>query len=232
MCAKAHGQRPAQRAALYEFFQRGHFGAQSIEFGVHAEPGVKTKDAGVALHRPDHPDTLADGPGHGLFGPDVAAGIEGVYTLQSMPVRRSDHVHNVYALAVYHLTEIAVAAAVLTGLGALGFGRLDSRAVDVAKPHQAGLRVIKHIAQVRLPHAAQADNGVVDLVVGALGDAGRPEGRGGFLLGFGLAHELPYQSTVRLSMQDVYRLSVSWRAKSAYFTMVQKSLSRNALYPL
>ena len=177
MGTDAHGQRPAQGSALNQLLQRSNRGAQSVKRVIHTEPGIKPEDTGITLHCSGDVCPFRYRAGHRFFRPDVTACIEGIDILQGMPVRRRHHMHHIDRLAVQHVPEIPVAMAILASLLQ---GCCHPALHDVANPDQFSLGVIQDIFNMPLPHPTQADDCVIDFVVGSERDPGRLDAAGTF----------------------------------------------------
>jgi hypothetical protein len=154
--AHVHAQGPAERAAFHHLLDGGHGGAVAVEVIGEAEPGVKAEDALVLLHGLHHLDAFVDGAAHGLFAPDVLAGLRRHDAHQRVPVGRRGDVDDVDVVAVQHFAEIVVA---------LHFGRTagegirQMEAVNIAD----GQEPRAGVGEVALPHAAHADNRLGEL---------------------------------------------------------------------
>ena len=168
----ADGQRPAEQAGADETGERIDGGAEAVEAAVEAEPRVQTEDTAVAADGVGDGLAFGDGARHGLFGPDVAASVQCVNILEGVPMRRRDDVDDVDLLAVDHFTEVKICFAVVAGLSGAGGLRFAAGFADIADGDKPGLRIVENVADMAAAHAADADDGVVDLVIGAA--AARP----------------------------------------------------------
>ena len=104
----SHLQWPAQQTAIHQFLQRLDGSTQAIEIVLETEPGIQTENAVVLFHRFHHTLPFANGTGHRLFTPDVLAGLGRFDCHDSMPMRRSGDMNDVYIRVLNQITEIVV----------------------------------------------------------------------------------------------------------------------------
>ena len=167
MRADADGQRPAEKPRTDESRDRFDRRSELVELPVEAEPCVETEHTAVAAGGVHNGLPFAERARHRFFRPYVAAVVERIDVLQGVPMRRRDDVDDVDVLAVDHFTEIEIRLAVVPRVFGALRGCFAAGFADVADGDQFGLRVVEHISDMAVAHAADADDGVVDLVVGA-----------------------------------------------------------------
>ena len=138
--------------------------AEAVEIVLIAEPGVEAEDALLGANDLHHALAFADSARHGLFAPDVLAGVGGHHALDAVPMGRSADVCDVDILVGKQFHEVFVgldlAPAVLLGLG----------------------KALLHAILERIAHADEARTAERKMV-GAAGDRTEADERAGELVG-------------------------------------------------
>ena len=117
----------------------------------------------VAADRIFDRQTFAQVQRHRFLQIDVLAGPRGVDRHQRVPVRGRGNDHRVDIPVIQHLPIVGVGLC----LWILGNDCIAARFPHVAGPHNGDRRVCGTIVEISAAHAVAADQGHVDLVVGA-----------------------------------------------------------------
>ncbi len=150
-------QRPAKNTTINNLFQRFHIGSQSIKSVFEAEPGVQPEHSPVGIHSFHHFFAFADGSGHWFFAPDIFPCLCSFHRHESVPVRRSGDVHNIYFGQSNQFPEIVK-----------GFHRIVNHVFSSVQMQLFHITNSNHagslIGNVSAPHSPNTNNPLGELI--------------------------------------------------------------------